>query len=256
MAVARAGKKGRLASVSETAPAFARSTPESRSRPVLLVLAGVNGAGKSSIGGDVMLRRAGLTWFDPDRFSDMLAQAGLPLEEANAQAWRHGVELLDQAIANGLSHAFETTLAGQTMAQKIRLATRTHDVLVWYCGLASPEQHVARVLARAAAGGQDIARDRIRQRWVQSPLNLIALLPHVSELRVFDNSAEAAPGCPVADPELLLHLRAGKVEFPLTLRDLELTPQWAKPIMMAVQSLTKSPVKRPGSLSGRRKKSL
>lgn len=34
-------------------------------RPVLVVLAGVNGAGKSSIGGH-QLAQAGLPWFNPD----------------------------------------------------------------------------------------------------------------------------------------------------------------------------------------------
>lgn len=34
-------------------------------RPVLCVLAGVNGAGKSSVGGQV-LEQSGLAWFNPD----------------------------------------------------------------------------------------------------------------------------------------------------------------------------------------------
>jgi predicted ABC-type ATPase len=82
-----------------------------------MVLAGVNGAGKSSIGGNVMLRRAGLSWFNPDAFSRLLIESGLPLApaEANARAWQHGVDLLDQALAAGHSHAFETTLGGRTM---------------------------------------------------------------------------------------------------------------------------------------------
>ena len=37
-------------------------------RPVLFVLAGVNGAGKSSVGGH-LLRQAGLTWFNPGTFA-------------------------------------------------------------------------------------------------------------------------------------------------------------------------------------------
>ena len=65
-----------------------------------MVLAGVNGAGKSSIGGNVMLRRAGLSWFNPDAFSRLLNESGLPLApaEANTRAWQHGVDLLDQAL--------------------------------------------------------------------------------------------------------------------------------------------------------------
>lgn len=206
-------------------------------RPVLLVLAGVNGAGKSSIGGNVMLRAAGMAWFNPDTYTRLLMQGGLALAQANAQAWQHGVDLLDQAVAAGHSHAFETTLGGATMAQRIAQASSTHDVLIWYCGLSSPEQHIARVAIRVAAGGHAIPEAKIRERWVHAPLNLIGLMPCLSELRVFDNSAEAMPGQPVDDPQPVLHLRADVVQFPATLADLERTPAWAKPIIKAARDL-------------------
>ena len=206
-------------------------------RPVLLVLAGVNGAGKSSIGGNVMLRRAGLPWFNPDTYTRLLVQGGLPLAQANALAWQHGVDLLDQAVAAGHSHAFETTLGGATMTQRIAAASSTHDVLMWFCGLASPEQHISRVAMRVAAGGHAIPDAKIRERWVQAPLHLIELLPYLSELRVFDNSADAATDQAVEDPRPVLHLLSGTVQFPLALADLEQTPAWAKPIVKAARDL-------------------
>lgn len=208
------------------------------SRPVLLVLAGVNGAGKSSIGGNVMLRRLGLTWFNPDTYSRLLIeQVGLPLARANAPAWQHGLDLLDQAVAAGHSHAFETTLGGATMAQRIAAASSTHDVLVWFCGLSSAEQHIARVAKRVAAGGHAIPEPRIRERWIKAPLHLIEGLPHLHELRAFDNSVEARTGQAVKDPRLVLHLQRGVVEFSLTLADLQRTPAWAKPIVKAARDL-------------------
>jgi predicted ABC-type ATPase len=158
-------------------------------RPVLLVLAGVNGAGKSSIGGNIMLRRAGLAWFNLDTYTPILVQGDWSADEANGRAWQHGAGLIDQAVAAGTSHAFETMLEGSTIARKIAAAARTHDVLVWFCGLSSPEQHIARVAVRVAAGGHDVPEAKMRERWVSAPLNLIDLMPSLSELRVFDNSA-------------------------------------------------------------------
>lgn len=68
-------------------------------RPVLYVLAGVNGAGKSSIGGHV-LTREGLTWFNPDTFARELIEAtGCDHESANAHAWAEGVRRLGDAVA-------------------------------------------------------------------------------------------------------------------------------------------------------------
>lgn len=207
-------------------------------RPVLLVLAGVNGAGKSSIGGHGMLRRAGMAWFNPDTYARLLMQSGQPLSaaEANARAWQHGVGLLDQAVATQRSHAFETTLGGATMTQKIADAARTHDVLMWFCGLASAELHVARVAARVAAGGHNIPEAKIRERWAQAPLNLISLMPNLSALKVYDNSTTVPAGSPVPDPPLVLSVRAGQVLYPKTLEDLQRTPAWAKPITHAART--------------------
>jgi predicted ABC-type ATPase len=58
---------------------------------------------------------------------------------------------LDDAIAKGLNHAFETTLGGKSVTARILQATKTHAVLIWFCGLSSPELHIARVEARVVA---------------------------------------------------------------------------------------------------------
>ena len=172
-------------------------------RPVLYVLAGVNGAGKSSIGGYV-LERAGATWFNPDAFArELMAATDCTQDTSNAEAWAESVRRLDEAVDARRAHAFETTLGGRTMVDKILAATRTHDVMVWFCGLVSPELHIARVRARVAAGGHDIPEEKIRERYPRAIANLIALMSHLAHLQVYDNSAEAARGKPVPDPALL-----------------------------------------------------
>ncbi len=204
-------------------------------RPVLYVLAGVNGAGKSSIGGH-LLQRAGLDWFNPDHFARALAQrTGCAIADANAAAWHEGMRRLDAALAGGHHHAFETTLGGTTVALRIAEAARSHDVLMWYCGLASPEQHVARVQARVAAGGHDIPEAMIRARWMRARENLIALMPRLARLQVYDNSTDAAPGAVIPDPRLLLEMAGGVLVSPASddLAALCAIPDWAKPLFEA-----------------------
>ena len=206
------------------------------SRPVLYVLAGVNGAGKSSIGGHAM-PRTGLSWFNPDTFArELMAATGCDQDEANAKAWQESVRRLDEAVAGGHDYAFETTLGGRTVAGRIAAATSTHDVMIWFCGLASPELHIRRVRARVAAGGHDIPETKIRARYPRAILNLIALMPRLAHLQVYDNSAEAAPGTPVPDPLLVLEMKAGALTWPSAgdVKALTLTPDWAKPILGAV----------------------
>ena len=215
-------------------------------RPVLYVLAGVNGAGKSSIGGH-LLTRAGLTWFNPDRFArELRASTGCDLETANAHAWAESVRRLDEAVAAGRTHAFETTLGGRTVAAKIRSATKSHDVLVWFCGLASPELHVARVRARVAMGGHDIPEATIRARYPRALENLIALMPRLTHLVVHDNSADVRPGAAVPDPILLLEMENGRLVQPAAddVKRLRSTPAWAKPLLEAALSQPASRTRR------------
>lgn len=208
-------------------------------RPVLFVLAGVNGAGKSSIGGS-LLQHASLTWFNPDTFArELIATTGCDQETANAYAWAEGVRRLDDAVAQRRTYAFETTLGGRTIAAKIREATRTHDVLIWFCGLDSPDRHIARVRLRVAQGGHDIPESTIRARYPRAQRNVIDLMPHLAHLRVYDNSAEVAIGDAVPDPILVLALEGGRLTWPsIDERDtLARTPEWAKPLVEAALSL-------------------
>ncbi len=202
-------------------------------RPVLYVLTGVNGAGKSSIGGH-LLEREGLTWFNPDTFArELIAATGCNQENANGRAWKEGMRRLDDALATATSYAFETTLGGNSVFKKILDATRTHDVLIWFCGLASPEQHIARVRARVSAGGHDIPEQKIRERYVNAQGNLIELMPHVAHLQVYDNSTDAAPGAAISDPDLVLEMAGGQLIWPDPDNGtaLRATPEWAKALL-------------------------
>jgi predicted ABC-type ATPase len=204
-------------------------------RPFILVLAGVNGAGKSSVGG-ARLAASGLDWFNPDAYArELTAQSGLDLAQANARAWEFGRAHLEAAIRQRSNYAFETTLGGNTIPALLAKAARTHDVAVLFCGLATPEQHLARVALRVAHGGHPISEAKIRERWVASRANLIGLLPLLKRLQVFDNSAQARPGTAIADPVLLLDMADGEVLAPDRgdAAALRAIPAWAQPIVEA-----------------------
>lgn len=201
------------------------------------MLAGTNGAGKSSIAG-AMIRESGGDYFNPDEAAKELRARDPKLEqaEANALAWRLGVSQLERAIRDKLDYFFETTLGGETIAEKLELAMEAgHDVRIWYAGLATPEAHLGRVASRVQAGGHDIPEADVRRRFDRSRLNLIALLPQLTELKVYDNSADADPGRGRAPaPKLVLHLRDAAIVAP---RELGKTPAWAKPIVAAALKL-------------------
>ncbi|MEA2464332.1 MAG: hypothetical protein QOJ98_2079 [Acidobacteriota bacterium] len=211
--------------------------------PVLFVLAGVNGAGKSSVGG-ATLRSRNLPYFNPDEAASRIrAVLGCSVAEANAHAWNEGKRLVEKAIRERTSHAFETTLGGRTIPRLIaEAAVAEFDVRMWFVGLATVEQHIERVRARVAAGGHDIPEEKIRERWDTARRNLITLMGYLTELRVFDNSVERnAAGGMIAAPRLLLNWSLGSVvsPSPSSVEEIEATPEWAKPIVAAALQLAR-----------------
>jgi predicted ABC-type ATPase len=206
--------------------------------PCIYVLAGTNGAGKSSIGG-AMFRESDAEYFNPDEVAQHILSThpGMTAEDANSAAWHQGKRLLERALSERLDFAFETTLGGRTMAALLDQALSENiEVRIWYVGLATPELHITRVRSRVALGGHDIPEAKIRERYENSRLNLVDLIPKLTELRVYDNSEDGDPRKGVTPkPKPLLHMVRGKI---VELCDLSTAPQWAKPILaMALASL-------------------
>lgn len=201
--------------------------------PCIHVLAGVNGAGKSSIAG-AAFRQYGSDYFNPDEAARRIRTHNpkLTQTEANSAAWHQGRRLLERAIKERLNFSFETTLGGNSIARLLEQAlNQGMEVRIWYAGLDSVEKHLARVHARVKRGGHDIPELDIRKRFDQSRLNLIRLLPRLTELRVYDNSIEADPHTgKTPTPKLVLHTLHGRWVGPKRLAS---TPEWAKPIVAA-----------------------
>lgn len=198
----------------------------------LTVLAGVNGGGKSSVGGKA-LRACGAEYFNPDEYARQLRNhEALAQEKANAVAWAYGKAKLEEAIARGADFTFETTLGGKTITDLlIHAVGQGHLLDIWFVGLENVDLHLERVARRVAKGGHPIPEADIRRRWIGSHENIIRLIPFVNTLRVFDNSREVAEG-EEPDPTLLLSIQDGQLAFPGP-EHLSSTPAWAKPIVAA-----------------------
>jgi len=196
------------------------------------VLAGTNGAGKSSVAGEALIQ-AGMEFFNPDQVALRLRSLNPSISqlEANSLAWQEGKRLLERAVAERVDYAFETTLGGRTIVSLLEeAASKRIELLVWYVGLSSPELHIARVRARVARGGHDIPEEKIRERYAKSVVNLIRLMPSLAQLSVYDNSEEADPHTEKEPrPLLILHFERGKIA---RLCDPAQVPEWAKPIVV------------------------
>jgi predicted ABC-type ATPase len=217
------------------------------------VLAGVNGAGKSSIAG-AMIRRSGGEYFNPDEAARRILTASprSTTKEANGLAWKEGVNRLKGAIRDGLDFTLETTLGGDTIVGLLeRAAQGGCEVRVWFAGLASVELHLSRIESRVRSGGHDIPEADVRRRFRASRLNLIRLLPVLKELLLYDNSRDADPHAGAKPkPLLLVHAKNGRIVAPADLRG---TPEWAKPIVAAAMRPSLPPVTSQGRVRSRRR---
>jgi len=127
--------------------------------------------------------------------------------------------------------ALETALGGNTPALLDSALSAGLQVRIWYVGLNGVALHIARVRARVEKGGHSIPEQKIREQYDRSRLKLIRLMPRLTELLVYDNSDGADPDAGKrSEPKLLLQKDSGRI---ISLCDLRLTPEWAKPILAA-----------------------
>ena len=200
----------------------------------ITVLAGVNGGGKSSVGGKA-LEVVGVPFFNPDLHARKLMEANpsLGLAMANGLVWNVGFDGLKRAIANGGRWAFETTLGGHQIVTTLIEASKAGAAIhMWFVGLSSPELHIQRVQLRVSKQGHSIPETKIRQRYDTSRQNLIALMPHLTTLRLYDNSIEGDPDAADGSrpaPVLLLSIDRKRVTY---IAPIDQVPDWAKAVIV------------------------
>lgn len=194
---------------------------------MIRVIAGVNGAGKSSIAG-AAVEASGASYYNPDEEAQRLLTEfpTRSIEEINSEVWREGVRRLEKAIADDCDFCFETTLGGQTITNLLAAAIASGvRVAIWFCGLATADLHVERVNQRVERGGHDIPETLVRSRCTSSMKNLCRLAERCHEIAVYDNSL---PLDTAGKPQLrrVLHLRDGIWLYKPNAE----TPKWAKPV--------------------------
>lgn len=161
-----------------------------KANPTAIVLAGVNGAGKTTSSRSLLARTLKMMTFVN---ADIIAQglSGFEPEAAAIRAGRIMLAELDELVRERASFAFETTLAARTYASWLnKLRESGYRVHLFYFWLNSADLAVSRVASRVKKGGHHVPEATIRQRYVRSVRNLFDLyIPVVSGWKVYDNSS-------------------------------------------------------------------
>jgi predicted ABC-type ATPase len=167
---------------------------EGSPNPTVIVLAGSNGAGKTTASRSLLANTLRVMTFVN---ADVIAQglSGFDPDAAALRAGRIMLEQLHELAAQRATFAFETTLAGRTYAGWLdSLRATGYRIHLFYFWLNSPDLAIARVAARVQKGGHPIPETTIRRRYERSVRNLFKVyLPLVTGWKVYDNSAGGWP---------------------------------------------------------------
>jgi predicted ABC-type ATPase len=158
------------------------------SAPVLTILAGSNGCGKSTLTSYGRTKFQEAPVLDPDAIAKSI-QDTMSSDNSDLEAGRRVLLRAEELIATRQSFTVETTLSGSTY---LRMAARAKEagfnVMVVFVGTTSVEINIERVKARVRMGGHDVPEEDQRRRYPRTLANMKKLLPHTDFAVFLDNS--------------------------------------------------------------------
>jgi hypothetical protein len=195
---------------------------QSGHNPVLIVIAGPNGSGKTSVTSKILHHEwmEDAVYINPDnvaqeRFGDWNSK------EAVMQAVAYCENLREKCLMERRSLIFETVFS---VEDKIDYILRAKEagffIRFFFVCTEHPTINAARIARRVMEGGHDVPITKIISRYDKSIANCSIVSEFVDRVYIYDNSVENM------DAQLLFRLSNGK----LIKQYVDIIPRWALPI--------------------------
>jgi predicted ABC-type ATPase len=198
-------------------------------QPELVVIAGPNGSGKTSITEQLLIH----TWVENCQYisPDLIAQnefGDWNSPEASLQAARKAEGLRETYLREGKSHAFETVFSAPDKVEYVRRAKAAgFFIRFFFICTDRPEINIDRVATRTHEGGHNVPTAKIISRYSKSIAQCATVISFVDRAYIYDNSVEDC------DPQLLFRTENGE------LKKIYRQPinEWATPILIGSSGL-------------------
>lgn len=158
-------------------------------KPNLYIIAGCNGAGKTTASFNVLPQILNCREFVN---ADEIAKGLSPFcpESVAIQAGKLMLERIESLLHENVSFAIETTLATRSYKNLVlRAQEKGYNVSLLFFWLESPEMACERVHKRVSEGGHDIPKDTIFRRYWLGLENLFRMfMPIVDYWAIYDNN--------------------------------------------------------------------
>lgn len=143
---------------------------------IYTIVGGVNGVGKSSFTGVLKERSSELgTIIDVDKITAELGG-------------KAALRKINECIEKGVSFTQETTLSGRkTEATARQVSELGYCVRLYYIGLDTAEESLARIENRVRRGGHNISTDDVHRRFEGRWEAVSKVLPYCDEAEFYDN---------------------------------------------------------------------
>ena len=176
------------------------------------IVAGVNGAGKSSLTGVLRTEMTNLGKIvDVDK---MIVRCGGNVIEGGKKS----IELIDECLEKEISFTQETTLSGHRILNTVKKAIeKGYYIRLYYVGLNSVEESLVRIENRVKKGGHNITDSDVKRRFNKRFEDLVTILQYCDEATFYDNENGFVAVAKYKNGEIL---QIGNLQ-----------PQWLKELM-------------------------
>ena len=192
-------------------------------KPVLIVIAGPNGSGKTTITSKILRHEwmEDAVYVNPDqvaqeRYGDWNS------EEAVMKAVLYCEQQREDCLRNAKSLIFETVLSSDGKIDFIRRAhSAGYFIRIFFVATKHPSINAARIAQRVMEGGHDVPIAKVISRYYKSIINCKRCISLADRVYIYDNSIDDA------DARLLFRTSDGK----LYKQYVEDIPEWASIIL-------------------------